>query len=233
MKTTKLAVCSLLRVCASGRFFVSLRLWRGRPEPIGDGYGRSTDAAGSIRPVVTNLVPAAVEVANNNERRSIAVFMNFNPRGRKMKPKLVFCFMPKMRQWSNGMAKAMKLLMLLLASGLMSAPAHSTCYTWIDLGNFEFQEFSGHYAQGNGYAICRPSSVNAQVASDEDELWSFYNSAFESCHSNVEFEWGCPVRHRWNNVNQVHSAWQRALAECKQFFTNQYNKYKGRMCHDE
>ena len=124
MKTIKLAVCSLLRVCASGRFFASLRLWRGRPEPIGDGYGRSTDAAGSIRPVVTNLVPAAVEVANNNERRSIAAFMNFNTRERKMGPKLVFCFMPKIRQERNGMAKAMKLfpLLVFLMSLLSAAP---------------------------------------------------------------------------------------------------------------
>ena len=224
MKTTKLAACSLSRACVLGRFFTGLRLWRGWLGPIGEGYGRSTDAVGSIRPIATNLVPAAVGVANSNERRSLAAFMNFNSRGRKMKPKLVFRFMPKMWQGRNGMAKAMKLLMLLLVSGLISAPAHGECYTEVGLGEYRFQKFGW----------CEPFSVGPWNGIDDAaELRSAYESMWDSCYGNIKFKWSCPVNQRYRNANQIQSAWQRQIAECRQFVTNQYNKYNGRMCHDE
>ena len=220
MKTTKLAACSLSRARASGRFFAGFSLWRGRPEPIGDGYGRSTDAAGSIRPIATNLVPAAVEVANNNERRSIAAFMNFNPRGRKMKPKLAFYFMPKIRQGRNGMAKAAKLLPLLLIGILMNMPAYGSCYPSVRF-EYNFTKFT----------LCQPAGIN-ELAIAETFLYSTYSNAHNACHHNVRVAWQCPVpvRSRLKITNQIHSTWNREMAACQQHMNNLYERTQGRMC---
>ena len=143
-----------------------------------------------------------------------------------MKAKLALYFMPKIRQGRNGMAKAMKLLMLLLASGLMSAPAHGECYSWVELDGYSFSRFSKEYGPS-----CEPSSVDSRTARNgEGELRRTYEEMWEECHSNVESEWKCPVFWEWSNVNQVRSTWQRQISACQQRMTNQYRKYKGKMC---
>ena len=142
-----------------------------------------------------------------------------------MKAKLVFRSMPKMRQGRNRMAKAMKLLPLLLAGGLMSAPAHGECYRWVDLSGYNFSSFSG------GHVSCEPSPVASRTAWNSDgELRLAYEEMWEECRSSVNSEWNCPVVWKWNNVNQVRSTWQREVSACQQRMTNQYRKYKGKMC---
>ena len=148
-----------------------------------------------------------------------------------MKQKLVFYFMLKMRQWSNGMAKAMKLLMLLLASGLMSAPAHSECYNTPYLGGYNFTSYGRGPSCGPMSIITRDFDGYNWVS--EDGLWKAYKEMRSACHSHVSNYWNCPVRNRWNNVNQIHSTWQREVRACQQKMDNQYNKYKGKMCYGE
>ena len=126
----------------------------------------------------------------------------------------------------NGMAKAMKLLMLLLASGLMSAPAHSECYSWVELSGYNFSSFSGERGPS-----CEPSPVDSRKVNNyEAALWRTYEEMWEECRSSVNSEWNCPVIWEWNNVNQVRSTWQRQVSACQQHMTNQYRKYKGKMC---
>ena len=130
----------------------------------------------------------------------------------------------------NGMAKAMKLLMLLLASGLMSAHAQSRCYTAVGFPGYIFSKFN--YPQT---LSCQPREIfplnvgSLGEITNEDKLWEEYEARWEACKID-DFYWNCPVRHQWKDVNRVHSTWNRESAACRQHMTNYYNKYKGRMC---
>ena len=153
-----------------------------------------------------------------------------------MKLKLAFCSMPKMRQGRNGMAKAVKLLMLLLASSLVCAPAHSECYTRVGLAGYVFTAFNDEH----GLPVCNPGSVRARASDhpwyaidNADKLREAYEDMRRECRSTVAFVWKCPVWRKLKNVNQIHSTWNREIAACLQHVNNQYKKYNGRMCYEE
>ena len=203
----RMALCRRIGAKAIPMVFRRVRAYAARA-------GRRFTAYGcSIRP------EAGSNVKNNNERRSIAAFNNFNPRGGKMKPKLVFYFMPKIRQGRNKVAKVMRLLPLLFAASLACAPAHGNCYNFATSPTYQFSRIGA----------CAALSVSF-TGTSESNLHFVYNNAYDACRMRVFNVWQCPVNHKYRNVNQMHSTWRNELAACQQTMTNAYNRFRGRMC---
>lgn len=143
-----------------------------------------------------------------------------------MKLKFVFCFIPKMRQGWNGMAKAIKFLPLLLASSLVCVSAHSSCYDDASFGRFK------DFTHTNE---CGPAWVAHNVFQNiysQDDLVDYHESFMRDCVEHVRAVWDCPAYNQYspNHINQIHNRWKAEINQCKAHITNEFNQYNGRMC---
>lgn len=149
--------------------------------------------------------------------------IDFNSRRRKMKPNLNFASCLILQKSRPRIMKAITCMALSIGV-LISAPAHSGCYDVAHFGSFEFSKFG----------FCSPSTVSGSTGTyaprHELDLNKAYEYLWGQCHSAVNFEWSCPVHQKYTNAPQIQNTWKREVGQCRQYFTNQFNRYKGKMC---